>query len=240
MRRPIETEPPPEQRKRVTMVVGMHRSGTSFLTGSLQQAGLELGKFSSWNRHNHKGNRENTDFVDFHDDVLRARGFEWNAPPEGPIVWTAEECSRARALVSGYSSVPHWGFKDPRATLLLDGWRQVLPHLEFVGIFRHPRDVQRSLEARSGLPAGDTLALWAAYNRRLLTLHRERPFPVLCFDEPEEVLLRKLDGVLQELGLTPVAEDRFFATELRHHRNSTEPVPPLLADLYSALRSIAR
>lgn len=227
------------QGQRVTTVVGMHRSGTSFLTGSLQQAGLELGKFSPWNPHNLKGNRENIDFVEFHDAVLGARGFAWNAPPAGPIAWTDEERARGRALVAGYATVPHWGFKDPRATLLLDGWRELLPHMEFVGIFRHPCDVHRSLKARGGMPAGDAFGLWAAYNRRLLALHRERPFPVLCFDEPEEVLLRKLDEVLRAHGLTPVAEDRFFSTELRHHRGATEPVPAELEDLYAALRAIA-
>lgn len=221
------------------MVVGMHRSGTSFLTGSLQQAGLELGKFSPWNPHNLKGNRENIDFVEFHDALLGARGFAWNAPPPGPIAWTDEECARARTLVASYETLPHWGFKDPRATLLLDGWRNLLPHIEFVGIFRHPCDVHRSLDARGGMLADRALSLWAAYNRRLLALHRERPFPVLCFDEPEEMLLRKLDQVLRAHGLTPVAKDRFFSSELRHHSGANEPVPPELSDLYSSLRAIA-
>ena len=81
------------------MVVGMHRSGTSFLTGSLQQAGLELGKFSAWNPHNLKGNRENLDIVAFNDAVLNARGFAWDNPPTSRILWTSEEYVQARELI---------------------------------------------------------------------------------------------------------------------------------------------
>ena len=222
------------------MIVGMHRSGTSFLTGSLQQAGLELGKFSPWNPHNLKGNRENTDFVDFHDSILEARGFAWDAPPPGPLIWTDEEISRGKSLIKNYEKVPHWGFKDPRASLLLDGWMTLIPHMEFVGIFRHPRNVHRSLKARSKMRAGKAFSLWSAYNRRLIELHRERPFPVLCFDEPEDVLLRKLDAVVREHGLTPVNNDQFFTPKLRHHHvDNDEPVPQELEDMYATLKAIA-
>ena len=57
------------------IVLGMHRSGASFLTGSLQIAGLELGQQSTSDRHNQKGNRENAGFVGFHNDVLETRNY---------------------------------------------------------------------------------------------------------------------------------------------------------------------
>jgi hypothetical protein len=233
---PPATAPTP----RVTMVVGMHRSGTSFLTGSLQQAGLELGKHSQWNRYNVKGNRENIDFVTLHDDILAASGFAWNQPPEAEVPWSDEHVARAKGLVRGYAGCPHWGFKDPRATLLVAGWRRLVPSLEFVGIFRHPHAVRRSLEARAGLPVTNAYELWSRYNRALLELHAERPFPVLCFDEDESVLLEKLDELLLELGLRPATEDRFFSGELKHHGNVEEPLPADLERTYAQLRAIAR
>ena len=129
----------------------MHRSGTSFLTGSLQQAGLELGKHSTWNPHNLKGNRENLDIVGFHDRVLAARGFAWDNPPDAPIRWSDAEFAEARALIDDYREVPRWGFKDPRAILVIEGWQQLLPSLGYVGIFRHPQAVAQSLDARARL-----------------------------------------------------------------------------------------
>ena len=47
----------------VVLVLGMHRSGTSCLAGSLQQAGLELGDVFTSNPFNKKGNREHRDVM---------------------------------------------------------------------------------------------------------------------------------------------------------------------------------
>lgn len=232
-----QAQPRPE---RVTvMVVGMHRSGTSFLTGSLQQAGLELGKFSAWNPHNLKGNRENLEIVAFNDEVLLKRGFAWDNPPTAPVLWSDEEYAAARELIAEYDGVARWGFKDPRTLLLVEGWRHLLPELRFVGIFRHPTAVAQSLAARGGMPQEQAFALWLAYNKRLLALYRQVKFPLLCFDEDESVLHRKLDAVLDELGLEPSAE-RFFSAELKHHEQVRQPLPAELQKLYRELCRCAR
>lgn len=223
----------------VLTVVGMHRSGTSFLTGSLQQAGLELGKHSTWNPHNLKGNRENGDIVAFHDALLGARGFAWDNPPNDAIHWTDEEYSAARQLIASYDGAKRWGFKDPRALLAMEGWQRLLPDMRFVGIFRHPSAVADSLHARGGMPREQALGLWQAYNQRLLALHRRNPFPVLCFDEDEHTLHRKLDEVMGGYGLVPPQEDRFFSSDLKHHQGVQEPLSAELETTYTALRAIA-
>ena len=41
------------------IILGMHRSGTSCLTGCLKEYGLHLGDVSESNKHNKKGNQEN-------------------------------------------------------------------------------------------------------------------------------------------------------------------------------------
>lgn len=226
--------------QKITMVVGMHRSGTSFLTGSLQQAGLELGKHSTWNPHNQRGNRENADIVKLHDDILEARGFAWDKPPTSQIEWTHEENSRAVTIIRDYRKTPHWGFKDPRSALVVEGWQKLIPGLTFVGIFRHPTAVAESLRMRGNMPRELAFGLWLAYNQRLMRLYRQKAFPVLCFDEPEAVLLSKLDNLTQEIGLTPNTAERFFTNELKHHESLDEPLPSPLASLYAELKSIAR
>lgn len=236
--RPQAPKPRPE--RATVMVVGMHRSGTSFLTGSLQQAGLELGNISAWNPHNLKGNRENLDIVQFSDEVLEKRGSAWDKPPAEAIEWTADEMARARELIAGYASVTHWGFKDPRSLLLVEGWQQLLPELQFVGIFRHPTAVAQSLAVRGGMPEEQAFALWLAYNQRLLKLYRQSPFPILCFDESEAQLHRKLDQVIDELGLQPPSSERFFSAELKHHGHERKPIPRELDKLYRELRRCAR
>lgn len=223
--------------RRALMVLGMHRSGTSFLTGSLQQAGLQLGEHSAWNPHNTRGNRENPGFVAFHEELLAARGKSWDDPPEGAEDWTTTETDRARALVKGFGGGELWGFKDPRALLFAQSWQALLPGVRFVGIFRHPTSVSRSLEARGAMPAERARWLWRQYNERLLRLHEASPFPLLCFDDDEQLLHRHLNAVLRGLRLRELGEERFWDAGLRHHRSMDEPAPEDCAALYTALRN---
>lgn len=221
------------------MVVGMHRSGTSFLTGSLQEAGLELGEHSAWNPHNLKGNRENQSIVALHDAILMRQGYAWDNPPEEILQWSEAENYKAKRLIRQYRGVAHWGFKDPRALLFLDNWQVLLPDLQFIGIFRHPAAVARSLNARGEMHEEKAYKLWQIYNQHLIKLHERSPFPLLCFDQDESLLLEKLDCSLQQLGLTPPIGERFFSAELKHHRVQESAMPAELQDIYSNLLSRA-
>lgn len=220
---------------RPVIVLGMHRSGTSFLTGSLQLAGLDLGNHSTWNPHNRKGNRENGDIVAFQDAVLAARGHAWDNPPGDPVIWTQDEQARAAEVIAAYDRTGPWGFKDPRTLLMAEAWTRFYPEARFVGIFRNPVAVCRSLMRRSPIPEAEAYALWEAYNRRLLAVHERRPFPLLCFDVPEAVLHEKLNRVLPELGLKPLRREVFFSPDLKHHDSVAEIIPEPLRPLYAAL-----
>lgn len=218
------------------LVLGMHRSGTSFLAGSLQAAGLALDGASTQDKHNAKGNRERRDLMELHDRILAARGHAWHDPPPGPVGWTPEESGEARALTAAAAAAGGpWGFKDPRALLLAEGWLALFPEARIVGIFRHPAAVAASLQARFGFPAERSHGLWAAYNRRLLRLHEGRGFPLLAFDEPEEALRARLDAALPALGLRP-PEEPFFDGTLRHHAAARQ-VPADLRPLWDALEA---
>jgi hypothetical protein len=219
------------------LILGMHRSGTSFLAGSLQAAGLALDGASTWDKHNRKGNRERRDLMEMQEAMLARRGHSWRAPPPGPVAWTAEEREAALRLVApALASGRPWGFKDPRTLLLAEGWLDLFPDARLVGIVRHPSLVAASLKARSRIPREDAYALWAAYNRRLLLLHDRAPFPILSFDEPGEALRARLEALLPSLGLAPPPEP-FFDPELRHHEEPPGEVHPSLAGLWAALEA---
>lgn len=221
------------------MVVGMHRSGTSFLTGSLQEAGLELGEHSAWNPHNLKGNRENQSIVALHDEILIRQGYAWDNPPEQTLYWSAAENQKAQRLIRQYRGIPHWGFKDPRALLFVDNWQAVLPDLQYVGIFRHPAAVARSLDARGGMSEEHAHRLWRIYNQHLLRLYLRNPFPLLCFDQDETLLHQKLDSTLVHFGLKIPRGKRFYSADLKHHRAEESALPAGLDALYRELLSLA-
>ncbi len=204
-----------ESPERIICILGMHRSGTSCLTGSLQVAGVHLGDCHTWNPFNLKGNRENQDFVDLHDDILAANGGAWDRPPVR-VTWSPRHVERARELLARYRDVGVLGFKDPRTLLVLDGWKAITDRLEFVGIFRHPSAVAGSLKRRSHMVRRQALALWHTYNNQLYREYSLKPFPILCFDEPEEVFQAKLDEVIALMGLSrPEGNQQFYDGELK-------------------------
>lgn len=226
--------------ERILCVLGMHRSGTSCLTGSLQEAGLSLGDCHTWNPHNLKGNRENQQIVDVNDRVLAANGGAWDEPPE-QVSWSEEHLAALRNLLASYSEYPQFGFKDPRTLLVLGGWKSVFPHMQFVGIFRHPRAVAGSLQNRSGMPTEVGMELWYQYNKCLLRQYREQAFPVLCFDDDQAVFQQKLRDVLLTLGFD--ARDwqgEFYDQVLKSSGvDGSQPLPWKIRRLYRKLLRLA-
>ena len=226
---------------RVFCILGMHRSGTSCLMGTLEEAGVFLGEVSRKNPHNLKGNHENGAIVDLHDDVLRRNGGSWDSPPRA-VVWSAEHAARRAEIIAGYRQTPRWGFKDPRTLVVLDGWLRALPTLSLVGVFRHPLLVARSLYARNAMPVERGVELWTLYNERLVAYWRAYRFPILSFDSDDAAFRRKTSALLEALGLAiSPAELRFFEPSLRH--NEVPPGDGLLteraAELHATLKGIA-
>lgn len=229
---------------RAYCVLGMHRSGTSALTGSLQQAGLDLGPHSTWNRFNQRGNRENPEINDLHDDLLASNGGVWYDPPEGPLEWSPRHWEWAKRILSEYPDDRAWGFKDPKTLTALEGWQELIGEMTYVGVYRHPVSVARSLYSRNKLPLEHGLSLWRHYNKLLLQVHDRHRFPLLSFDWDEQTFHDKLESVLPELGLSPLPEgERFFTPELRHHEahrpDDEEEVtlPEEVAEMYRELQS---
>lgn len=222
---------------RVVAILGMHRSGTSCLTGSMQDSGLFLGECHTWNKHNEKGNRENQKFVDLHDSILEANGGTWDAPPT-KVSWSDEHIARAKVLLAAHAGEPNFGFKDPRALLVLDGWKLICPDMEFIGIYRHPNAVAKSLEKRSSKSREESLKLWCIYNNVMYQEYKRNPFPILCFDDDEAVLDEKMSRAARKMGFSnSSAEEKFYTAELKHNDASGgPPLPWKVRRLYKKLR----
>lgn len=218
----------------------MHRSGTSLLTGSLQDAGLALHRVHESNPHNKKGNRENQAIVELNNWVLDSNGGSWDQPPE-TLSWSTGQMAQGRQILDQYSSYRYWGFKDPRLLLTLDGWRTLIPHLEFVGIFRHPLAVARSLNTRNEKTSiGQGIDLWLHYNQRLLALYKESSFPVLCFEDLQQGQGPTLQRLAAALGLPRPEKIGFYDARLINQEAAgEESIPQAATELYEKLRSVA-
>lgn len=218
-------------------VIGMHRSGTSCLAGCLEDLGLNLGDVITEAPHNKKGNRENPRLWPVHDAVLARVGGAWDNPPSEPVVWTAGERAALKAVLAEYDDLPEpWGFKDPRATVLLDGWFEVLPELQLIASIRHPLAVAGSLAVRNGYEVARSLDMWAGYNRALLRWRELTPFAVIDYDALDyEARVRR---AACELGLDA---DRplFFREDQLNHQRGGGVLPSGSADLWAKLQVLA-
>jgi hypothetical protein len=224
----------------ITAILGMHRSGTSCLAGSLQQRGLYLGSVFEWSPYNLKGNRENADIMQLNESVLNASDGSWDRPP-ATLTWNGEQAAQRDAIidVGTQAGTTNWGFKDPRTLLTFAFWQDAGVEMKFVGTFRHPRLVARSLEARSGLPLEDGFSLWKRYNELLLMYQHEYGFPLVSFDVSAEEYAEAVERVSEYLQLSKPAETAvespFLEDQLRHQDLQSSELPDDLAELYHRL-----
>ncbi|BAQ61651.1 putative sulfotransferase protein [Geminocystis sp. NIES-3708] len=171
------------------ILTGMHRSGTSLLSSLLQSAGVNIGKrLVPANDGNPKGYFENSDFVEFHENVLFSLGID-------KIGWTTlENCQppchyidEAKKLIERNQDPEQpWGWKEPRTTLFLDFWSNLLPNAYFIFVYRSPWEVLDSLYRRGDdiFRHNPELALqaWSSYNRQIVNFYQKYSDKSLLFN----------------------------------------------------------
>ena len=222
-------------------VLGMNRSGTSSLTGLVEQAGFHLGDVRTRSRYNAKGNQENPAIWKLHDEVLVANGGSWDSPPPLPLRWTPEQESRLRKIAATYRGREPWAVKDPRLLLTLEAWLECVPGLAFIGTIRNPTAVARSLQKRDSMPIAAGLDLWCVYNSRLVEIWERRPFSIVDFDLEEDVYLEQVAKTLAKLGCRLGKVNlTFFENDLRTRAECDESrLPEKVRLLHEKLQRMA-
>jgi len=207
----------------LVIVLGMHRSGTSCLTGLLQQAGLELGDVVTEAPYNTKGNRENLGIMELNNEVLSYNNGSWDSPPR-QITWNPDLEDSRDMILNLYSNQTIWGFKDPRVIFTLPFWLKGLrgTKLHFIGTIRHPLKVAKSLNARqSSMSIEKGIDLWKRYNERLLEYRKKYNFHIVDFDLAPAEYLQSTQEAIHKLGVLPKSNNslNFFDPQLRHQIN---------------------
>ena len=228
--------------KNCLIVLGMHRSGTSCLTGTIEQYGVALGEVFTENPYNKKGNREIGEIQALNNEVLETNGGAWDRPV--PVKkWTAEQSKvRDEILDQIRSGAVHWwGFKDPRVVLTLPFWLEAIAEPQFIGTFRHPHRVALSLQNRNRMSLNESYKLWCAYNERLIDYIERFKFQVVDFDLDDADYQKDVAGKLQGLGLKSQINECFFDPKLRNQSlGSAEDcdLPENVNEIYQKLKAI--
>jgi hypothetical protein len=178
------------------VVLGMHRSGTSMLTGLLVEAlsfvmpGKQVTAADT--SQNAKGFFEVKEVLDQNDEWLEEQNMTWDLlgmvtdPTNSSVVIggfdpvkagsLSKEGQRAVRKFSNPINRP-WVMKDPRQCLTLPAWMPWIAAEEaetgspaVLFTYRNPYDVARSLHARkrNSVPLLDGFKLWLWYNREAI------------------------------------------------------------------------
>ncbi|MDJ0517596.1 MAG: sulfotransferase, partial [Trichodesmium sp. MO_231.B1] len=183
----------------VFMITGMHRSGTSLTASLFQSVGVNIGeKLVGPEYGNIRGHFEDIEFVELHKGILRAQGIDdlgTNVEiKEIPV--KKQHLKAAKRLIKNRQEenekkTKSWGWKDPRTTLFLNFWLDLLPDAKFIFVYRSPWEVVDSLYRRGTdeklLQAPEiAVKMWLDYNQRILDFYQQ--FSAQC-------LIGKVDSI---------------------------------------------
>ena len=162
----------------IVLVLGMHRSGTSYVARQLVRNGLvvpgtPLGGTASSNP---DGHFEPMEVIAWHNAVLRDLGLTWCTAARPDLTlrdrkwreWRTLGLVRLlRDLAATVTGAASWVVKDPRMCLLLPFWRDALGRLgadaAILHVLRHPSSVAASLHRRDAIATDVGRLVWARY-----------------------------------------------------------------------------
>lgn len=224
--------------KAALIILGMHRSGTSLLTGLLGQVGVRMGRslYAPQKGVNEKGFWEHEDIVDTHDELLLHLHSQWDDLLPLKDKWWEDEAvqpyiARLLSLVKrDFSEAPVWALKDPRMCRLLPLWipifkaRQIRP--VFICMNRNPFEVIASLQKRDRFSREKSLVLWLSHTLSAESYSREKPRIFIDFDQVVSNPVRVLQAIEREAGIAfPISVNQanekiegFVSPDLRHHK----------------------
>lgn len=163
--------------KKIFVILGMHRSGTSLTSAGLHYAGLEFGnELMGANAGNPKGHWEDNDVVALNNRILSQLGLAWDYA--GKIERDKLELAEldplrkeACALIkSKLDKFDNYAFKDPRTVRLLPFWINIFDRLQenievnYIFVCRNPIDVCYSLAKRDNKSIAHSQLLWLHHN----------------------------------------------------------------------------
>ncbi|MDO6527433.1 hypothetical protein Q4519_17270 [Motilimonas sp. 1_MG-2023] len=237
------------------LILGMHRSGTSALTGMLGKAGIPLGTefIDDVADVNKKGFWEHKRLVEINEAILAHLGKSWfslDVAAELSNVGLFELAKFKQQAITfietEFSGAPIFALKDPRMCVLAEFWLDVFQSLEIetkvIVLNRMPDEVAASLYKRDKLPVLIAQQLWLEHTLGCLRVCQLQ-FDVVTIISFEDFLndpSRFLTKVLQQFSLAiPInidAASGFVEPNLRR-QHCHEQQKNLANDLYNALNT---
>jgi hypothetical protein len=200
--------------KKIIVVLGMARSGTSVVAKGLQAIGVYLGERlrEPSRRWNPKGFWEDTEIVyKINRAVLYALKEEWmsinfntdfTVPPE----WDALKRHAIVLLQSRMAQTDRFGFKDPRTAKILPFWQSVFGELglddRYIIALRNPLSSARSYQYFSDCDLEQALLLWLTHLVRAVDGVKGKPSMVVSYAKLMQHPRAELERIRKGLQLS--------------------------------------
>ena len=200
------------------------------LTRLLHACGLYLGPESALmppQADNPEGFWEHLGFVAINDELLNGLGGAWDLPPRIDENFKDSRLDplrmKAKLLIEGFDSARVWGWKDPRNSLTLPFWLNVLPGLKTLIMVRNPLEAAHSMRERNGTSYSFGLRLWEIYNRRVIEAVDEKDRLVTHYDSFFKDAESELRRIVRFVGLpdTEVCKAAALVSGRRRHTHFT-------------------
>ena len=242
----------PNNTKRVIVVLGMHRSGTSAIARGLKVLGVELGdNLLPAQPDNVRGFWEDKKVVQINTALLNSCGQDWHTFGALDVSQQYELMQQARDYIKGVlKDVAVWGYKDPRTARLLPFWNSVFNSLainsSYCVVIRHPLSVAKSLKERNRFELLRSSLLWYQYSMDMLDGIGDGVFTVVDYDEFLENPRSELERIAKGLKLEEAFNeqrvreycDNYLSPTFRHSRydqnnlDGNDGIPSEVADAY--------
>jgi len=242
---PAPAEPdPPAPLRRLLLVLGMHRSGTSALAGLLCQQGFQAPQnHDGGDAHNPTGYWEPQRIRAFHNSLLEGAQSSWEDPLLPVLPWQPQQLEPAladleQALEADFPTTDPQAvalIKDPRQCRLLPLWTALFEQRPFqvavVLAVRQPEAVAASLVSRDQLPLDRALLLWLSHTLEAERATRQLPRLVLSYEQLLQDPTAAVQRCQQLAGLlitTPSADllGHWIRPGLNHHQRSSGGLEP--------------
>lgn len=254
--------------RRVAIVLGMHRSGTSLLSNVMHYLGCDMADTTdAISDKNPGGFWERPQIVALHDEILeaidRGIGTPQHVLPFPAGWWRRKEIKPIKQRLIEYvadslaTTTDLWGFKDPRMCRMLPLWKEILRAVGadpvYVHAIRAPEPAARSMSLKNTklrpLTDAQSEMMWLAYNYDIVRYTTSQNVLVVdydhWFDAPTDIAVRLLDhlGLPNDLSYDEIRKlvGGLVSSDFRNQRDDPASVNPTIArSFYEAMRDSGR
>ncbi|MCF1448601.1 hypothetical protein FS815_17435 [Agrobacterium vitis] len=249
----------------VVMVLGMHRTGTSSVAGTLVKLGGGAPQHLMPNSaFNERGYFESNVIAQLNDEILASAGTRWDDWREFNPDWYNSTVARSfqararEAFAEEFDTALLPVIKDPRICRFFPFWRQVLEGMgktvHVVMPLRSPWDTAKSLNYRNKMHMTHVIMLWLRHVLDAEAETRDLPRAIFTWQDFLGNWRGTCDTISAETGLTwPRLSDRsiaevesFLSRDLQHHASEEKTFAQLrqvnhwAMETYEALKELSK